>query len=83
MKSKSNRFRYWTQKTAFCFERKMRCLGCTEYPFCEREPFNNDFGMPARKYAALQTFAQIGLYGFEDAIKKIGQKKNIMKDIEL
>ena len=77
------KYTHWTTLTAFCFEREMKCKGCSEAYFCERKPFNNDYGMKLLKYAALQTYANIGLKGFEEALHNIGKLRNRMKDIKL
>lgn len=77
------RYTYWTPITAFCFERKLKCKDCSEAFLCAKRQYNNDYGIKPIKFAALQTYANIGLKGFDEALYKIGQQKNRMKDIEL
>lgn len=79
----SNKYRYWTTITAFCFERKFKCKDCCEAHFCAKKAINNIYGIKSRKFDALQIYANIGLEGFDEAIAKIGEIKNKMKDIEL
>lgn len=79
----SKKFLHWTPITAFCFERKFRCKNCSERYFCEKRKINNIYGLKQIKYAALQTFANRGLCGFQDALNSIGQEKNRIKDLEL
>jgi hypothetical protein len=69
-KMASNKYRYWTTLTAFCFERKCRCEGCCEANVaCRVKPMKKvPYGMRPIKYAALQTFANIGLDGYEEAL---------------
>lgn len=80
-----NKYHYWTSITAFCFERRCKCEGCCEsYVACKVEPFvYNQYGMKPVKYAALQTYANIGLKGFKEALYKIGKPKNRMKDVTI
>lgn len=79
----TNQYKYWTTITAFCYERKCKCENCSESYLCAKRPINNIYGMKPIKFAALQTFANIGLYGYQEALDNIGQEKNSMKDIEL
>ena len=81
----SNQNCYWTTLTAFCFERKCKCEGCCEANVaCKVKPIHtNPYNIKPIKYAALQTYANIGLYGFQDALNGIGEKKNKMKDIKI
>ena len=76
----SNRYRYWTSRTAFCFERKFKCKDCSEFSYCNRQPSNNDLGLKSLKFAALRTFANIGLEGFNEAISRIGAQYERERD---
>ena len=71
----NKKYHYWTPITAFCFERKCRCVNCSEKYFCIKKTTNNDYGMKPVKYAALQTYANMGLKGFDEALYKIGKEK--------
>lgn len=77
------KYHYWTTLTAFCYERKFKCEGCSEAYFCAKRPYDNDYGIKPLKFAALQTYANIGLKGFDEALHNIGKLRNRMKDIEL
>lgn len=81
----TNQYHYWTPITAFCFERKCKCEGCCELNVaCRVNPTReNQYNIKPVKYAALKTYANIGLKGFDEALYKIGKEKNRMKDIEL
>ena len=68
------RYMHWTPLAAFCFERKFKCENCSEAYFCSRRPFNNEYGMKPLKFAALQTFANIGTDGLENALNMIGKR---------
>lgn len=79
----SNKHYYWTTLTAFCFERKFKCKHCSEFSFCDKRACNNDYGIKKLKFDALQTYANIGLEGFEEALNSIGEPRNRMKDVEI
>ena len=79
----TNRYRYWTAKTAFCFERRCKCEGCSEVNFCEKKPLNNYYNLKPLKFAAIETFKNIGWYGFVEALHKIGEPKHKMKDVKI
>ena len=78
-----DKYTYWTPVTAFCYERKFKCKNCSENKICEKKKPNNNLGLRANKYAALQTYSNIGLKGYEEALYKIGKPKVRMKDIKL
>ena len=75
----------WTVITAFCFERKCKCEGCSELNVgCKVKPIHtNPYHIKPVKYAALKTYANIGLEGYADALQNIGKLRNRMKDIKL
>lgn len=60
----------WTPLTAFCFERGCRCKGCCELNVaCKTQHGFNPYGIKMVKYAAIKTFANIGLKGYEGMLE--------------
>ena len=56
----------WNYTTACCYKHKMICANCPNEIVCSKVTYTIE-GMHPYKYAALQTFKNIGLKGYKRA----------------
>lgn len=58
-----NTYKYWTDLTRFCYERRCRCQGCCEFNnACRYKPMHiNEYKLKPVKYAVIMTVRNIGV----------------------